>query len=203
MSQQGQIINGSTMGQMIYDITKREDVNNIFEIGTWYGLGSTKCVIDGIIDSKVNKNFISIELYKEMFEIAKINLQPYSEYVKLLFCTIVDYSEMFWFNFEDLDPIHYDKKWYYNDLERIKVSENVLDQVQEKIDLLILDGGEFSTYPEWLKLKSRSKFIFLDDTNALKCKRIREELLNDDNYKTLLDEPNDRNGFSVFEKIIN
>lgn len=52
---QGQILNNDLLGQIIYNLTKREDINNIFEIGTWYGLGSTKCVIDGIIDSKTKK----------------------------------------------------------------------------------------------------------------------------------------------------
>ena len=200
---QGQILNNDLLGQIIYNLTKREDINNIFEIGTWYGLGSTKFVIDGIIDSKTKKNFISIELYKEMFEVAEKNLQPYSEYVKLLCGTIINYDEMFWFNFEDLDQTQYLRKWYDDDSSRIKIADNLLSQVQESIDLLILDGGEFSTYPEWMKLKNRSKVIVLDDTNVLKCEKIRSELLNDSNYKKLFDEPSQRNGFSIFEKIIN
>ena len=198
---QGQILDNDLLGQIIYNLSKREDVNDIFEIGTWYGLGSTKCVIDGIIDSKIKKNFISIELYNEMYEIAKKNLEPYSEYVKLLCGTIINYDDIFWFNFEDLDQTQYLRQWYDDDSKRIKEGENLLNHVQEKIDLLILDGGEFSTYPEWLKLKNRSRIIVLDDTNVLKCKRIREELLSDNNYKVLFDEPLNRNGFSVFEKI--
>lgn len=200
---QGQILNNDLLGQIIYNLTKREDINTIFEIGTWYGLGSTKCVIDGIIDSKVNKNFISIELYTEMFEIAKKNLESYLDYVKLLCSTIINYDDIFWFNFEDLDQTQYLRQWYDDDTIRIKSAENLLTQVQDKIDLLILDGGEFSTYPEWLKLKNRSRIIVLDDTNVLKCKKIREELLSDSEYKVLFDEPFNRNGFSVFERVIN
>ena len=79
-------------------------------------------------------------------------------------------------------------------------SENVLNKIPEKIDLLLLDGGEFSTYSEWLKLKDRSTIIMLDDTTATKCKKINDELKSSENY-TLIFETSENNGFSVFEKI--
>lgn len=200
---QGQIIRGSHMGEIIYNLTKRIDVKNIVEIGTWYGLGSTKCIIDGIIDSNINKNFISLELYPEMYETAKENLKNYSNYVNIINGSIIDYDDMFWFDFEENRRIFgYQREWYDNDLEKMKSTKNVLNELPEKIDLLVLDGGEFSTYPEWLKLKDRTKIVVLDDTNVFKCNRLLFELLNDKNYKPLYVVYNDRNGFAIFEKII-
>ena len=55
-------------------------------------------------------------------------------------------------------------------------------------------------FDEYIKLKDRSKIIVLDDTNILKCKRIRLELMNDNNFIMIGDNQDDRNGYSVFEK---
>lgn len=200
---QGQIVRGSELGEIIYNLTKREDVINIVEIGTWYGLGSTKCVIDGIIDSSIKKNFISIELYTEMHEVAKINLKDYLQYVNMINGSIINYDDMFWFDFDTNRHIfNYERSWYDNDLERLKKSKNVLEQIPLEIDLLILDGGEFSTYPEWKKLQERTKIVILDDTNQFKCIKIVNELTIDSNYKCLHNIKNQRNGYCVFEKNI-
>jgi tyrosine-protein phosphatase YwqE len=108
---------------------------------------------------------------------------------------------MFWFDFDDLDKKVYIREWYDNDLEKMKTSKNVLSEIPKEIDLLILDGGEFSTYPEWNKLKNRTKIVVLDDTNYHKCSKIVQEILDDVNYKSLHVVKDDRNGFCVFEKI--
>lgn len=198
--EQGQILRGSKLGEIIYNLTKRSDVKEIVEIGTWFGMGSTKCIIDGIIDSNINKNFISIELYPEMYDEAIKNLNGYLSYVNILNGSIIDYDDMFWFNYNDLNKNMVE--WYNNDLDKLKTSKNVFNEIPSTIDLLILDGGEFSTYPEWCKLKKITKIVVLDDTNVFKCQRIVKELLNDDNYISLHIVSNERNGFCVFEKLI-
>jgi hypothetical protein len=199
---QGQILRGTHFGDLIYEIVNKKNVTNIVEIGTWYGLGSTKCVIDGIINSEDKKNFITIEMYDEMCEVAKNNLKEYSNYFELLKGTILKPEDINWFNFDDLDQSIYQRAWYDSDLNLLKISENVLDKIFDKIDFLILDGGEFTTYPEWQILKDRTSIVALDDTNVLKCGKIREELLNNPNYKIITDVNSDRNGYSIFEKII-
>jgi len=40
----------------------------------------------------------------------------------------------------------------------------------------------------------------LDDVNILKCKKIREELLSDSNFKLLNENLEERNGFSIFQR---
>jgi len=199
---QGQILRGTPFGELIYKISNKKEVTNILEIGTWYGLGSTKCVIDGIMDSQDQKNFITIEMYENMYETAKNNLKDYMDKFQLLKGTILKPEDIYWFNFSDLDPNQYKKTWYDSDLITLQTSENVLDKIFDKIDFLILDGGEFTTYPEWLILKERTKIVALDDTNVFKCKKIREELLNDTSYRIIVDVISERNGYSVFEKII-
>ena len=48
---QGEINRRSILGDMIYDYASEPNIKTIVDIGTWNGLGTTKCVIDAIIDS--------------------------------------------------------------------------------------------------------------------------------------------------------
>ena len=45
----GQIKKNITFGKKIYDISKDTQYKNYLDIGTWCGLGTTKCLLDGII----------------------------------------------------------------------------------------------------------------------------------------------------------
>ena len=161
------------------------------------------CVIHSLINNNLNKDFYSLELYPNMYEVSKNFLTPYQDHVKLLNGRIIEYDEVFWFDHSIIDfgrDLHA-QLWYHKDLEYLKTTPNVFDKLPSKIDLLILDGGEYTTYPEWLKLKDRSKIVVLDDTNILKTSRIRKEILDSQEYKTIYDNLTDRNGFSIFEKL--
>jgi hypothetical protein len=46
-------------------------------------------------------------------------------------------------------------------------------------DVILLDGGEFTTYYEFQLLKNRCKILMLDDINVDKCKLIVSEILAD------------------------
>jgi len=212
----GQINIGSTSGDLIYDVVKREDVNNIVEFGTWNGFGSTTCVIKSIIDSGVEKNFVSIELYPDMYEEAKENLTEKNliKYVKLLNGRVIDVNDVFWFDHNlvtdtmkkgqdqhGISALH-SQLWYYKDLDFLKKAKNILDELPESIDFLILDGGEYSTYPEWIKLKDRVKIVALDDTKSLKCEKIRKEIIESNEYEAVYDNQDYRFGFSIFERKI-
>jgi hypothetical protein len=199
----GQINLGTTAGDIIYNISKKEDVKNIVEIGTWNGMGSTLCVIKAVKESNISKNFISIELYPDMFNTANNNLKEDISYVKLLNGRIIDHNDIYWFDHSTIDfnTDTHASLWYEKDIKLLTESENVLYQLPEKIDFLILDGGEYTTYPEWVVLKSRTKIVALDDSNILKTSRVRKEILESGEYITIHDDLLDRNGFSVFEKI--
>jgi hypothetical protein len=201
---QGQINLGDDAGNLIHDISKRDDVYNIVELGTWNGMGSTLCIIKALIESNKKKNFISIELYKNMYEIAMSNLKNYGfiEYVNLLNGRIIDYEDVFWFDHNQIDFSKDDhaRLWYAQDMENLKNMENVIDQLPKSIDFLILDGGEYTTYPEWIKLKDRTRIVALDDSTILKCSRIRKEILESGQYDVIYDNLELRNGFSLFQK---
>lgn len=76
---------------------------------------------------------------------------------------------------------------------------NILDQLPDKIDLLLLDGDDITSFAEFLELYPRCKQVAMDDTNELKNKRSRQEAI-DLGWLTLADVIDDRNGWAVFEK---
>jgi len=199
----GQIRLNELEGDLIYKTVVNYKPVSIVEIGTWNGLGSTKCVIQAIKDSNLTTTkFVSLELYPEMYNEAICNLTDEAKYVELLNGRIIDYDETFWFDHSTIDfskDLHA-KLFFEKDLEYLKTQKNVLSSLPEYIDLLILDGGEYSSYPEWIKLKNRTNIVILDDTAILKCSRIREEILFENKHEILYDNLNARNGFSIFKR---
>lgn len=205
--QPGQINLNTNLGKIIYDLVSKNNFNTVVDIGTWNGLGTTYCVLKALRDSNnTNTKLITIELYKEMFEAAKINLANYlsNPNFKMLLGRIVEFEEVYWFyhkketaNFTDPHA----QLWYYTDMKLLIESTNVLSEIPDKIDLLILDGGEYTTYLEWQILKDRVNLFVLDDTNILKCAKIKKEILSDNKYKILYDVTNERNGYLIGRRI--
>ena len=193
----GQINRNSRLGETLYEIAKQPDVKTIVEIGTWNGAGSTRCIIDGIKDSGSKKTFVTLESNKEQYELASQNLKPYTEFVESLYGRIIEVYDLVWLKNVTLGPEQ--QQWLWQDIEGYKECPNVLDKIPDQIDLLLLDGGEFSTIPEFIKLKSRYKYLVLDDITALKCKEINKQLSIKKDH-TLLKSDTERNGFSVFKK---
>jgi hypothetical protein len=149
----GQITLDQNFGQHIKNLTKRDDVKTIVEIGTFHGLGSTLCIIDGMDDTK---KMWSIELYPDMYQYSVMNLSKHlTPNITLLNGRIIEHEEAFWFDHSIIDVRRdeHARLWYEKDMKYLKESKNVLSELPKVIDLLVLDGGEYTTYPEYLKLK--------------------------------------------------
>ena len=94
-----------------------------------------------------------------------------------------------------------EESWLKQDALSVSRVPNVINELPDSIDFLVLDGGEFSTRAEFLKLKDRSNYIFLDDTLARKNIKNRKDLLESKEFECLGDYPNDRNGWAYFKRI--
>tara|TARA_B100000902_G_scaffold399837_1_gene472903 strand:+ start:4027 stop:4605 length:579 start_codon:yes stop_codon:yes gene_type:complete len=188
----GQIELNSDAGKFISQTCARNDVSTIVEIGTWEGGGSTQCALQGIKDT--DKIFFIIECCLDKYKIA-LEGKPESKNVHYLFGRIIEEEEL---DKDNLGP--HEEIWIKDDIKFMSECPNVFNLIPNQIDFLILDGGEFSTRSEFLKLKDRAKIIFLDDTacrkNILNC----SELSTNVNYKTIINS-SDRNGWAVFERI--
>jgi hypothetical protein len=200
MSIKGQILENSLFADFIDQIIQKYSPKNIVEIGTWKGLGSTKRIIDALIKNNINSNFISLETNKIFYDEAKQNLNEYTNYVNLVYGRIVEIIDVE--NFVLSHELTYQEQgWFNEDISNLILTPNVISSIPEEIDFLLLDGGEFSTYSEWLKLKDRSQIIALDDTNTTKCKKIKQEIISGKYpYYEIIIDSNDRNGFMFLKK---
>lgn len=204
----GQVNRGSKLGEIIYNLCLQDDVRNIVEIGTWNGMGSTKCIYDAISEKKGEYLVYSLECNRDFYNICLKNYEnlPILNDFNIILGTIISPDE-------NLDPMnnfddvffkeysrHIQKSWYMQDLENCKNVPNVLNIIPDVIDLLILDGGEFSSLAEYQKLKDRTTYFILDDTNTIKNNEVSNIIRNDTKYQVIHDS-GERNGFLVAKKI--
>ena len=192
---EGQISHQNEIGRWIQLLASLEENRTIVEIGTWNGLGSTSMILKGL-ESKnsTESKVMGFESNKKLFETAKKNLRGHPEY-ELIFGSIVTEDEL---DSKNLSEIEVD--WIQNDISGLKEAPYKLSVVPDQIDLLILDGGEFSTFAEFNKLNSRvTGWIVLDDTNTRKCKGILKELQDDGPWKIVFSSI-ERNGTAVLRR---
>ena len=192
----GQISKNTEVGRWIEMLASLEANLTIVEIGTWNGLGSTKMILRGLKKRKLDKiQVIGFETNKRMYGVAKRNLKRHDLY-QLVWGSIIQEGELDMTNLSETES-----NWIKTDLEDMRKAPYVFKKVPENIDLLILDGGEFSTYAEFQKLNSRvSGWIILDDTNSRKCARILREVPAEGTWNVIF-QSDERNGTAVLRKI--
>jgi hypothetical protein len=92
-------------------------------------------------------------------------------------------------------------EWLRNDLENLaNVSHIKFDNVSP--DVVLLDGSEYLTYFEFIKLRDTTKTFILDDINTEKCKKIIKELDASSEWTMKHKVTTERNGWAVYEKMI-
>ncbi len=196
---QGQIRRNSELGRWLY-LLSTLDQNSVFvEIGTWNGRGSTKIICKGISTrAKVSRNaceFHGYEIDPIMYRKAS-RLARDHEFVQLHFGSIIKTEQL-----DRNDLSEQEKSWLIKDDELISLSPNVLSTVPKEIHVLLLDGGEFSTFAEFQLLVPRvTGWIALDDTRVRKCKRIVEMLDQDEDFR-LIFKSDERNGIAIYKRI--
>ena len=187
-------------GREIARICSDERYSTICEVGAWNGDGSTRCIYEGI-KNRSNTHLYSIEGDPSMFEKAN-RIWRNNPRVTLLFGTlhrnIMSPSEVEahprFHTVSDHYRIHYG-----NEVHTISKSPIVSPP---PCDVILLDGGEFSTEGDWRVLyHDKLQLVMLDDTQVIKTNRILNELLVNPNWKCIRNEPNDRNGWAIFQRI--
>jgi len=191
----GQINLTDNAGKLIFEICQKDEVKTIVEIGTWNGMGSTNCIYEAI--KGTDKVCISLEINKEMHEIAKENLINKTEIQLIrgkLTDELIDIKKE---NYQFFTDYTYEQKqkWLDSDKKDLAEVPNAMNQIPSKIDFLILDGGEFSSWFEYELLKNRSTYIFLDDTKPPAFKNYQARIDMIQNNITIIDNQSERNGY--------
>jgi len=206
----GQVNRGSKFGEYLFNLCTQDDINIVVELGTWNGEGTTKCVMDALINKFIEEVKLyslesNLQMHKTASQYWEKALFQYNSAIKerlqLIHGRIVEKEDLMELEYLKKQP-DYDSRWEFwlsQDLQNLDSCPNIIDKIPEKIDLLILDGGEFSTLAEFKILMKRSNYIACDDTRVLKCREIRDILLKDNNFICLIDELNNRNGFCIFK----
>ena len=200
----GQINRGSELGEIIFNIARKEDCKSIVEIGTWNGQGSTKCFLDGLLTREDDWRFFSFEA-SEQFHAQAVDFHSDLDIrARLIYGTIIDSQDVFNKNqielLGELTTEH--ESWLMADLKNYEKCENKISLLEEidVIDILLLDGGEFSTLAEFKTLGHRVNTLILDDTRCFKNKIVME-ILTDNPLWDLSFDSDSRNGFAIFKRI--
>jgi len=208
----GQITKDSQMGKHIFRLASDPDGPKAWlDIGTWNGRGTTTCILDGFQASSLAhvKKCASVELHPFMYNVASENLKdhPAVSSVTFLKGTLGDktaYEHILLPKKESIpEDTHY-RLYYQTDM--VLWNAAILDPIvlPFKPEAVVLDGGEYTGYVDWLFTpKENLKYVFLDDTAVLKNEKVRKELLESSEWELVEESVTDRNGWSVFMKKLN
>jgi len=189
-------------GNLLFEFIKKNKFETIFEIGTWNGLGSTKTIIEAIKMTNRNVDFFSLETDKIAYKNAVKNLYEDKAYVNLLYGRILEIDDLPNLSDIDFESFGFDPKneeWYIQDIRRYKKTKNIFHELPLQYDFILFDGGEFSTFPEFLKLWNKTKYFALDDTETYKQYDVLKFIEKNNNNFEILEEV--RN-FQIY-KVIN
>jgi hypothetical protein len=198
------------IGQICNDVFSNEitkyasnlKYKTFLEIGTWNGLGSTRAFSNGFINRNDDYVFYSLECNKDKCMDAK---KLYIDNNKIHILNEVIWNEEpndFYKIFPQCLTNAMYKHWNEVDIINMKKCDLFLNRqnLPDIFDIILLDGGEFTTYYEFQILKNRCRILMLDDINVDKCKLIVKEIESDPTWKIITRE-HTRNGFLIAKKI--
>jgi hypothetical protein len=199
----GQINDDTMFGKLITRIASDEQYSTICEIGTWNGQGSTRCVMEGMRSRKTPFTFFSIEANREFYGKASKFWSPCPPSLVLMYGSL--HNKIMSRSDVEQHPLfksvneHYNL-WYEDEYNCATQSPRVTLPVTH-VDVVILDGGEFSTEEDWNILKTYNpKIVILDDTCVIKTSSIRKELIESSEWEALYDVQHERNGWAIFKR---
>lgn len=194
----GQISPKNEVGRWIYTLSSLEEVGSIVEIGTWNGRGSSKMIAQGVrAKLRLNPGLAELirvtgfEVNYGMFKKSNAYLSKYP-FFKVVYGSVIAREELDSFELSEEET-----GWFQQDFQSMAIAPLVEEFIPQSIDLLILDGGEFSTYAEFKKLAPLvKKWIILDDTFTRKCSRVLDEIRSNSKFE-IVSESRERNGTAV------
>ena len=194
----GQIKYTSPMGQVIASYAQDIRFKDYLEIGTWNGGGSTYCFAKGFETRVSPFFFITLEINKDLYKIAKDTYKniPYVnvQHGSIINSEMVNNKNMLLEPFESVNI-----EWLKEDVRNV-VTSTYFDFKDFIPEVVLLDGSEYLTYFEFKKLYNSTKVFILDDINTEKCKKIVEELDVSSDWIMKHKVVSERNGWAVYEK---
>jgi hypothetical protein len=201
----GEIMEDNPAFLIMFDFAKSEHCSVAVDIGTFSGMGSLRGIINGFLHKdRSNCTIHSFETNKERAEEAlkRYKRSPYDMSFLKIHIGRISKDGFLPMNQALLHPNYQGIKgligFYPEEKAVYDAAEYVGDVLPETVDMVCMDGGEFSAPGDWDTIKCRNpKLIVLDDIFVFKNYFIHEELMKNKDYTCIFSAPI-RNGISVF-----
>lgn len=190
----GQITSDTLIGQWLSVLAQLSSVTRIVEIGTWRGGGSTKLIADALLRRETEAHAWCLEANEVMAAEAR-RRHAENPHITVIWGSIVTADDL---DLTSLSPA--EVKWSKQDLELLESCPQVSDHLPLGIDLLLLDGGEFSGEAEWSVLSDRvTGWALLDDTSTRKNANVLSAVSTDGRFEVIEVSP-ERNGTAIVRR---
>jgi len=191
-------INNCELSNWIKKLCEKPCNKIILEVGTWNGCGSTRVFINSLLNCNKDWQFYSLECNPEKSKYAR-DLYNHKNVHILNECLWTgDLPEQILHIHPVLEDNELYQIWHTTDMDNMKKCKQHM--TLDFYDIIFLDGGEFTTYNDYLVIKDICKYLILDDTKTDKCKKIVEELMMDNTWDLIHEDKETRNGFHIFLK---
>jgi hypothetical protein len=196
----GQINLQTEFGKKLCEMAMNPSLKTFVEVGAWNGQGSTLCLAKGLQTRPdlSDVRLFSLETNKQFFEIAENFWKDKGLPVHILNARVAENMMPL------LEIVNHPRFDMIKNHWLLHYEQDIVDFYSSavikmlKADMILLDGGEFSTYSDWLVLKELNpSIVALDDTNVMKSERVLKELK--EAGWTVLFESNERNGCAILQ----
>ena len=192
-------VHDDCLAEWITSLCNDPENKTFLEVGTWNGLGSTRVFVDALKE-RTDTTFYSLECNSEKSAHARKFYEGVAN-VHILNEILVELTpEQVYEVFPEAKDDPELNRWNTVDIENMK--ECAVFSSADRFDVVLLDGGEFTTWHEFQHIKDKCRYLLLDDTNANKCKKIVEEVkAHPETWKIVGEEQSVRNGVMMLQRL--
>lgn len=197
----GQIQRGTPFGDELYKLA-RDGPRLWLETGTWNGLGSTQCILDGFLHRSDDPSLLSLEIDPHLAKIAREHVarHPVGHRAQVAVGRLGSAKALPFPTISDLPP---EEKtaghfilYYEQELNLYHTSDVVTPSFSPEV--AVLDGGEYSGGLDWQHVdKSKLQYLCLDDAHTYKNKAVIASLGSD--WVHVIS-GRDRNGWAIYKR---
>ena len=211
-SASGQVSSNDSLGRYIQKAASKPSNKVFLEVGTWNGLGSTKCFIDILLERSDEYQFFTLESNREKWLVARERYLPDRRIMFLnevilhhppSLMRLFRYFPHFPYTLKRLQWVLQRIKGFYVDRTNMSGAKVFFDRpaLPKRFDVVFLDGAEHITYFEYRALQSMTTEFILDDVLTDKSKRIRAELGASTKWELMAEDLALRNGWSAYRRL--
>lgn len=199
----GQIRPDTPFGRALRYVASRPGVDAAVEVGSWNGRGTTECIVLGFRDRGDGRGHLwSLESDPALHAEALRSRRDDLAFVTLLRGRLP--GSMMTLDEVRAHPLYKAEceGWYAGEARAFRAAP-VLDPaatLPRRADMVVLDGGEFSTGADWQVLKAlEPSVVALDDVRSMKCRDILASLLADPAWR-LVGQGDEVNGWAILQQ---